>query len=39
LVITRTPHIVAFRIVGGAVRILRVLHSSRQLPDGVPDGD
>lgn len=39
LVITRTPHIVAFRIVGDAVRILRVLHSSRQLPDGVPDGD
>jgi toxin ParE1/3/4 len=37
LVIARTPYIVAYRISGDAVRILRVLHSSRQWPDGMPD--
>jgi toxin ParE1/3/4 len=36
LVITRTPYIVAYRM-GDAVRILRVLHSSRQWPDDMPD--
>jgi toxin ParE1/3/4 len=29
LVITRTPYIVAYRIIGDTVRILRVLHNSR----------
>jgi toxin ParE1/3/4 len=38
LVITRTPYIVAYRIIGDTVRILRVLHSSRQWPDDMPDG-
>jgi toxin ParE1/3/4 len=37
LVITRTPYIVAYRIIGDTVRILRVLHSSRQWPDDMPD--
>ena len=37
LVIALTPYIVAYRIVGDTVRILRVLHSSRQLPDDMPD--
>jgi toxin ParE1/3/4 len=37
LVIARTPYIVAYRIVGDAVRILRVLHSSRQWPNDMPD--
>ena len=37
LVITRTPYIVAYRIIGETVRILRVLHSSRQWPDDMPD--
>jgi toxin ParE1/3/4 len=37
LVITRTPYIVTYRIIGDTVRILRVLHSSQQWPDGLPD--
>jgi toxin ParE1/3/4 len=37
LVIIRTPYIVAYRIIGDTVRILRVLHSSRQWPDDMPD--
>ena len=32
LVIDRTPYIVAYRIVGDTVRILRVLHGSRRWP-------
>lgn len=36
LIITRTPYIVAYRM-GDAVRILLVLHSSRQWPDDMPD--
>jgi toxin ParE1/3/4 len=37
LVITRTPYIVAYRIMGNTVRVLRVLHSSQQWPDDLPD--
>lgn len=37
LVISRTPYIVAYRIMGDAVRILRVLHSSRRWPEHMPD--
>ncbi len=37
LVITRTPYIVAYRIIGDTVHILRVLHSARQWPDDMPD--
>ena len=33
LVINRTPYIVAYRIKGNTVRILRVLHGSRRWPD------
>jgi toxin ParE1/3/4 len=33
LVISRTPYLVAYRITGNAVRILRVLHGSRRWPD------
>jgi toxin ParE1/3/4 len=33
LVIHRTPYIVAYRITGSTVRILRVLHSARRWPD------
>jgi toxin ParE1/3/4 len=33
LVIDRTPYIVAYRIQGDIVRILRVLHGSQQWPD------
>jgi toxin ParE1/3/4 len=36
LVITRTPYIVAYRIIGDAVHILRVLHSARQWPNDMP---
>jgi toxin ParE1/3/4 len=37
LVITRTPYIVAYRIMGNTVRVLRVLHSSQRWPHGLPD--
>jgi len=33
LVISRTPYIAAYRIAGGAVRILRVLHGAQKWPD------
>ena len=36
LVINPTPYIVAYRIMGAAVRILRVLHSAQQWPDELP---
>jgi toxin ParE1/3/4 len=36
LAISRTPYLVAYRIVGAAVLILRILHGSRQWPDDVP---
>ncbi len=35
LVIQRTPYIVAYRIVGDTVQILRVLHGSRQWPEDI----
>jgi addiction module RelE/StbE family toxin len=37
LVIDRTPYIVAYRILGDTVRVLRVLHGSQQWPDAIPD--
>jgi len=37
LVISRTPYIVACRITGDTVRILRVLHGSRRWPDEVSE--
>jgi toxin ParE1/3/4 len=37
LVINRTPYIVAYRITGETVRILRVLHGSRRWPDEMSD--
>jgi toxin ParE1/3/4 len=36
-VINRTPYIAAYRIVGDAVRILRVLHGAQQWPDDLPE--
>jgi toxin ParE1/3/4 len=36
LVITRAPYILPYRIIGDRVRILRVLHSARLWPDGLP---
>ena len=36
LVIGRTPYIAAYRIKGGAVQILRVLHGARQWPKRLP---
>jgi addiction module RelE/StbE family toxin len=35
LVIHRTPYIVAYRIAGDTVRILRVLHGARRWPEGI----
>jgi toxin ParE1/3/4 len=35
LVINRTPYIVAYRIAGDTVRILRVLHGARRWPDNM----
>jgi plasmid stabilization system protein ParE len=37
LVISRTPYIAAYRIVGNTVRILRVLHGAQQWPDEMPE--
>lgn len=37
LVIDRTPYIVAYRILGDTVCVLRVLHGSQQWPDAIPD--
>jgi len=33
LVITRTPYIVPYRLVGNTIQVLRVFHSSRRWPD------
>ena len=35
LVIDRTPYIIAYRVAGDTVRILRVLHSAQQWPDAL----
>lgn len=37
LVITRTPYVAAYRIVGETLRILRVLHGAQQWPEEMPD--
>jgi addiction module RelE/StbE family toxin len=37
LVISGTPYIAAYRIVGDTVRILRVLHGAQQWPDTMPE--
>jgi len=37
LVIQRTPYIVAYRIAGTSVRILRILHSARRWPEDMSD--
>jgi len=37
LVINRTPYIAAYRIFGGRVRILRVLHGAQQWPDEITE--
>jgi addiction module RelE/StbE family toxin len=37
LVISGTPYIAAYRIVGDTVRVLRVLHGAQQWPDEMPE--
>ena len=37
LVISRTPYVAAYRIIGAKVRILRVLHGAQQWPDTMPE--
>ncbi len=37
LIISRTPYLVAYRVQDNTVRILRVLHGSRQWPEDMPD--
>ncbi len=37
LVVLRTPYIAAYRIVGGTVRILRVLHGAQQWPESMSE--
>lgn len=37
LVITRTPYIVGYRLVGNTVEILTVLHGARQWPGEVEE--
>ena len=36
LVVVRTPFIVAYRIIGKSVQILRVLHGTQQWPERFP---
>ncbi len=36
LLVQHTPYIVAYRIMDGTVRILRVLHAAQQWPDDMP---
>jgi plasmid stabilization system protein ParE len=38
LVISRTPYIAAYRILGGTVQILRVLHGAQQWPEEMTEG-
>ncbi|MGD0164161.1 MAG: type II toxin-antitoxin system RelE/ParE family toxin [Candidatus Sulfotelmatobacter sp.] len=35
--ISRTPYIVAYRIQGDSVRVLRVLHGARRWPDDMSE--
>ncbi|MDR0782018.1 MAG: type II toxin-antitoxin system RelE/ParE family toxin [Pseudomonadales bacterium] len=37
LIINRTPYIAAYRILTGAVRILRVLHGAQLWPENMPE--
>src|ERR1039457_3512699 len=37
LVISQTPYIAAYRIIGDTVRILRVLHGAQKWPDEMPE--
>ncbi len=37
LVISGTPYIAAYRIIGDTVRVLRVLHGAQQWPDEMPE--
>jgi toxin ParE1/3/4 len=36
IVIRRTPYIAAYRVRGGIVRILRILHGAQQWPEDMP---
>jgi addiction module RelE/StbE family toxin len=38
LVISRTPYIAAYRILGSTVQILRVLHGAQLWPEEMPEG-
>lgn len=38
LVIQHTPYIVAYRVMGKVIRILRVLHGAQQWPEEMPEG-
>lgn len=37
LVISKTPYVVAYRIIGDAIRILRVLHGKQLWPDDIQE--
>jgi toxin ParE1/3/4 len=37
LLIQRTPYIAAYRVYGGGVRILRILHGAQQWPDEISE--
>ena len=39
LVVARTPYVVPYQIVGGTVRLLRVIHGARMWPLEINDGD
>jgi toxin ParE1/3/4 len=37
LVLSRTPYIAAYRVVGDTVRILRILHGAQRWPEQMPE--
>ena len=38
LVIQHTPYIVAYRVIGKVIRVLRVLHGAQRWPEEMPEG-
>lgn len=38
LVIQNTPYIVAYRVIGEIIRVLRVLHGAQRWPEEMPEG-
>lgn len=39
LLVSRTPYILPYRVIGDTVRILRVIHGARLWPEGFEEGE